>query len=132
MHSAVTPIALVLERHLPSTGERGQRREDVRELRLDVVVEHCEPSPLEALEILVQRIHDHREGKVSLKLGCGSPQDEVPAPLSASGQLPEQPRLADPGFAHQLDRARAASIELVEYLLERTELAGAPDDGLGR
>src|SRR6266540_4422413 len=127
MHSAVAPIALVLERHLPSTGERGQRREDVRELRLDVVVEHCEPSPLEALEILVQRIHEHREGKVSLKLGCGSPQDEVPALLSASSRV-----LPIPGSPTSSIARRAASIELVEYLLERTELAGAPDDGLGR
>ena len=42
-HGAVAAIALVLERDLAAARERRQRREDVRELGLDVVVERREP-----------------------------------------------------------------------------------------
>ncbi len=38
------------------------------------------------------------------------------------------PRPADPRFTDQLDRARAASIELAEDLLERSELVGKLDE----
>ena len=44
----------------------------------------------------------------------------------------QQPRLADPGLPHQLDSARAASIELVEALLESIELVGTPDEVLAK
>ena len=44
----------------------------------------------------------------------------------------EQARLADPRLAHQLERAGPARVELVEQLLERVELVGAPDEGVGR
>ena len=42
------------------------------------------------------------------------------------------PRPADPRFTDQLDRARAASMELAEDLLERSELVGTPDEMLGK
>ena len=54
------------------------------------------------------------------------------APLGAVGEFAEQPGLADPGFPCQLDRARAIAIELGKDLIERTELIGTPDEGLGK
>jgi hypothetical protein len=52
----------------------------------------------------------------------------VPAGLGASGQLLEEPGLADPRLARQLDRARMASVELVQDPLERTKLVHTPDE----
>jgi hypothetical protein len=49
----------------------------------------------------------------------------VPAQLRTGGQLREQPRLADPGLADQLDRARHALAGSVEHLFEHDELRGA-------
>ena len=54
------------------------------------------------------------------------------ASLGASGELPEQPGLADPGLTDELDRARAPLIELVEDPIERTELLGAPHEVIGK
>jgi hypothetical protein len=51
----------------------------------------------------------------------------VPAGLGASGEFLEEPGLADPRLPCQLDRARMASVELVQDPLERTKLALTPD-----
>ena len=58
-HRAVAAIALVLQRHLMSTPERRQRRENVPELRPDVVVQGGEAGWLQALDVLVERIDEH-------------------------------------------------------------------------
>jgi len=50
----------------------------------------------------------------------------------AGGEFPEQPRLADPRSTDQLDCAQAASVELAEDLLERSELVGTPDEVLSK
>jgi hypothetical protein len=68
-HGTVAAIALVLERHLAAARERRQRREDVRELRSNVVVEDGEPIRAEPSHVLVERIHEHRERQVALELG---------------------------------------------------------------
>ena len=54
-------IALVLERHPAAVGERCQRREDLRELHLDLVTQRREPFRLQARDVLVQRIEENRE-----------------------------------------------------------------------
>jgi hypothetical protein len=51
----------------------------------------------------------------------------VPPGLGASGELLEEPGLADPRLPRQLDRARMASVELVQDPLERTKLVRTPD-----
>jgi hypothetical protein len=56
----------------------------------------------------------------------------VAARLGVMGEFAEQPGLADPGFPFQLDRARATSIEVRQDLVERIELIGSPDEGLGK
>ena len=127
---AMAAIALVLERDLAAVGERPQRREDVRELRLNLVVEGGEPLRVQAADVLIERIDEDGERQVVLELRRRPAENEVPADLGASGELPEKTRLADPRFARHLDRARAASIELVEEPLERLELVGTPDEVL--
>jgi hypothetical protein len=98
----------------------------VRELRLDLVVEHREAIRLQPTNVLVQRVDEHGERQVVLELRRRPEEDEVPAGLGASGKLPQEPRLADPRFARHLNHARTASIELVQDPLERTELVGPP------
>ena len=88
-HGTVAAIALVLQRHLMAARQRRQRREHVRQLGLDVTVKRRKPFRLQALHILVQRIHEHRERQVPLQLGPGSRKDKVPALLRASRELAE-------------------------------------------
>ena len=50
------------------------------------------------------------------------------AGLGTSGELLEEPRLADPGLAHQFEGARMAFVKLIQDLLERIELVGPPHE----
>jgi hypothetical protein len=68
-HRTVAAVALVLWRQLAPGRERGQRREDVRKLRLNVVVEGCEAIPVEPPHVLVERINEDRERQVLFELG---------------------------------------------------------------
>ena len=100
----------------------------MRELGLDVVVEHRDPVRLQAFHVLVQRVHEDRERQVALEFGRRPRQDKMAALLCASGKLSDQPRLADPCLADNLDRPRTPLIELPQDLLKRAELLGAPDE----
>jgi hypothetical protein len=75
-------------------------------------------------------MHKDREGQVALKLGRRPRKNQISAQLGARGELAEQARLADPRLAHQLDRRGRASVELIEQLLERIEVVGAPNEGV--
>ena len=52
----------------------------------------------------------------------------MPAQIGARLQLGEQPGLADPGLADELDRRGPAALQPGERLVERVELLGAPDE----
>ena len=125
-HRAVRAVALVLECHLPSGGERGERGEDVGELRLHVVGERVEPFRVESLHVLVQSVHEDRKRKVALELRGRSREHEMSPRFRARGELREQAGLADPRLADQLDRRGTARVQLVERVVERAELLGAP------
>jgi hypothetical protein len=56
----------------------------------------------------------------------------VPARRGAIGEFSHEPRLADPRFARHLDRARTASIQLIEAPLEHAELVGPADKVPGK
>ena len=131
-YRAVASIALVLKRRLLFARELRQRRKDMRKFSAHVVGEARELFRVETLDVLIKRIHEHRERQVALELRGRPEEDELPAQLGARRELPQQPRLADPGLPHQLDSARAASIELVEALLESIELVRTPDDALAK
>ena len=98
------------------------------ELRLHVVGERVEPARVEALHVLVQRVHEDRKRKVSLELRGRSREHEMSPRFGARGELCEQAGLADPRLADQLDRGGTARVELVEGVVERAELLGAPDE----
>lgn len=125
---AVAAVALVLGRDLSAVGQRPQRREDVRKLGSNLIVEDGKPIRVKASEILVQSIDEDGERQVVLELRSRAAENEVPANLCASGQLPEKTRLADPGFARHLDGPRSASGEVVEEPLEHVELFGTSDE----
>ena len=127
---AMAAIALVLGRDLSAVGERPQRREDVRELCSNLVVEYGKPLRVQAPEILVQSIDEDGEGQVVLELRSRAVENELPADLGVSGQLPEKTRLAYPRLSHHLDSPRPASIEVVEEPLEHVELFGTSDEVL--
>jgi hypothetical protein len=127
-HGAVAAVALVLERQLSPLCECRERRKDVGQLRAHVVGQGREARRIDALDVVVERIDEHGERQVALELRRRPAQDEVTASVRARRELPEQPRLADPGLADQLDRARATAIELVEGPLESLELVGTPDE----
>jgi hypothetical protein len=127
---AMAAIALVLGRDLSAVGEPSQRREDVRELCSNLVVEYGKPLRVQAPEILVQSIDEDGEGQVVLELRSRAVENEVAADVGATGQLPEKTRLAYPRFSHHLDGPRSASIEVVEKPLEHVELFGTSDEVL--
>src|SRR3954467_12014285 len=55
----------------------------------------------------------------------------MPARVRPGGQLPEQAGLADPRFAHQLDRCRQPLVELSEEMVDRAEFRSAANEVLG-
>jgi hypothetical protein len=123
-------IALMLEGDLPAVGERPQRREDVRELGSNLVVEYGEPLRVQAAEVLVERVDEDGERQVVLELRSRPAKNEMPADLGSSGQLPEKARLAYSRFSRHVDSPRSASIEVVEEPLEQLELVGTSDEVL--
>src|SRR3954464_13975885 len=70
--SAVAAVALVLDRGLVTGSKSGQRREDGRELRPNVVVEGVEPERVEAMDVLVERVDEYPERQVALEFACAA------------------------------------------------------------
>jgi hypothetical protein len=126
-HGAMAAVALVLRRDLPSRRQRRQRREDRRQLRPHAILEIIEPPRVQRLEVLVERIDEDPERQVLLQLRRGPRQHQMSSRVRARGELGEQARLTDAGLAHQLDRHRAATFELLDEPVERAELRGPPD-----
>src|SRR5262249_20806097 len=122
----VAAVALVLDGDHATRRERRQRGKDVGELCLDVDVECGDQVRVDAPGVLVQRVHEDGERQLSLELRRRAREDEGPPPLSASPELRQQTRLPDPWLACQLECYGSAVVELVEQLLERGELVGAP------
>ena len=96
-----------------------------------VLVELLQATRIESTQVLVERIDEHRERKVSFELRRGSCKDEPAVRIRATGELGEQSALADPGLAYEFDRDEVAAIDLGEDLLERTELLGASHELIG-
>ena len=71
----------------------------MRELRQDVLVQLLQATRIEPTQVLVERIHENRERKVSLELRRGPRQDEPAVRIGATGELCEQAALPDPGLA---------------------------------
>ncbi len=104
----------------------------MRKLSLDGIVEDGEPVRVQARDVLIQRIDEHRKRQIVLELRRRPGQNQLPARPGASRELSQQPGLADPRFARHLDGARAASIQLGEHPLEQTQLVGPPHQVPGK
>jgi hypothetical protein len=130
-HGTVAAVALVLECNPARGRECRQRREDVGELGADVFVQTGQAIRIESLQVLVERIHEDREGQISLELRRGAREEESPTRIRASRELCQQARFPDPGLPDELDRGRTTLIDLGEDLIEPAELLGAPHEVSG-
>ena len=129
-HSSVAAVTLVLERSFGIGRRPGGGRKDGRELDADVVVEVAEAVRLETTKVLVERIDEHPEGKVSLELGCRAGEHQSVSFIRKQRKLGKQTRLADPGLPGQRDQDRTA-FEITEGLVEYVKLRPSPDEWLG-
>jgi hypothetical protein len=101
---AVDDVALGRRRRpAQRRGERGQRHGERVEL---AAVEPPQPRRIQAPQVRVEGIGPQAVGRVALELGRAAAEHEAAAPLGVRGQLTEQPRLADPRFARQLQERR--------------------------
>jgi hypothetical protein len=127
-HRPVAAVALVLKRSAAGRREPRQRGKDVRELGTNVVFECLEAARLKPLDVLVERVDEHPEGQISLKLRCRPVEDELPTLVSASRKLSEQAGLADPGLTHQRKRSRSPTVQLGKGVVEHAARLGAPNE----
>ena len=123
----MSAVALVLECHLPSGGERGERGEDVGELRLHVVGERVEPLRVEAFQVLVERVHEDRKRQVALELRGRAGEHQMSPRFRSRRELREEARLADPRLPDQLHR-RGTPDSSSSRAWSTTELLGAADE----
>ena len=125
-HRPVSAIALVLERCLSGRREPSERGKDERQLGTNIIVECLEATRLKPRDVLVERVHEHPEGQVALKLRCRPGEDELPPRVSASRKLDEQTGLADPGLTDQHERSRPPAVELGEGIVDHAARLCAP------
>src|SRR3954453_13151659 len=120
-HRPMYAVALVFQRQDGRSRDPRKGGKDLRELRQHVLVELLQATRIESAQVLVKRVDENRERKLPFELGTGSCKDEPALGIGATGELPEQAALADPGLAYELDCDEVAAIHLGEDLLERTE-----------
>ena len=130
-HRAVAAVALVLQGHVAQGCEPGQRREDVRELRLDVVAEGRELLRVEGLDELVQPIDEDVERQLALELRGRSRENEVSAQLQSERRA-LRAAASCRSLARPPARSHAAGLDRARRGPARAgELMGTPDEVLG-
>src|SRR5215217_5910068 len=102
------------------------------ELRAHVAIQELQAARLEPLDVLIECIHEHPEGQVTLQLRCAAREHELATLNGATRELGEQTGLADAGLSHQLDHGRSALSEVGKSVIEPTELLGAMSPGRQR
>ena len=129
-HRSVRAVALVLDGDAATRAEPRKRWEHVRELGARRLVELIQPSWVEPLGVLVERIDEDPERQVALELGRGAGEHELAARFGAIGELGQQPGLADAGLADDRDCGGGAVVQCLEEPLEGVELGGAAHEQL--
>ena len=124
-HCPMHAIPLDLKRRAATGDKGGQGRKDLAELGAHLVIEATQPPRLKALDVVVERVHEHPERQVALLLGPASAEHQHPVSLDAIPELGQQPGLPDPRRAEQLDRGGLAGLETAERRDEPIELRGA-------
>lgn len=102
------------------------------ELGSHLIVETVESARVDALDVLVEGIDEDPEREVAFELGARSGPDDVPPGISASGELRDEPGLADPGSAYDFNGAGSPRRELVEGVVEPLDLCTAPYEMVGK
>jgi len=83
-------------------------------------------------DVIVERVDGEAEREIALVLGGAPRQDEQAGRRRPRRRLAQQRRLADAGLAEDADRPRAAAANRPQGVLERLQLAIAPDQLLPR
>src|SRR5207249_23728 len=109
-----------------------QRWEDRRQLRPYVFVEGVEPSRIEPLNVVVDRVDEHPERQVALELGRAPRENDVAARVRPRGEFGEEAGLANARLADQFKRCGLPPVQVIEEIVERAELLGAADEVLGK
>ncbi len=115
---AIAPVALLLHRDVPLPRLRLERGEDGCELHPHTLVEPIEAPRIQRREVVVEGIHEHRERKVSLKLGRVAGEHGVSSRLRPVRELGQKTCLADPRLARQLERRRLPLVESSQEQIE--------------
>src|SRR5918995_4339388 len=76
-NSSVDAIPLVLQRLAAAAAETRQRGKQASQLNPHLFLEALEPPRLEALQVLVHRVHEHPERQITLQLGSRARQHEI-------------------------------------------------------
>ena len=127
-HCAIRSVALGLDRDATAAPDRG---EHLSQLAPDVVLEPAQPARVDALDVRVESVDEDPERDVSFELGGRPAQHDVPPGIRAIRQLSQQPGLADPRGADDLDGPRVSGRELVERVVEPPQLRNAPYEVCG-
>ena len=67
---SVTSMAFVLSGWRRGPRQASDRRKYLRELRQDTIVQHAQATWVEARQMIVERVDEHRERNVPLEFGC--------------------------------------------------------------
>jgi hypothetical protein len=125
-HRTVGPIALTLNDAGAGAPSVGDRREDMGELGAHLLAETGESLRVDALDVLVEGVDEDPEREVAFELGARSSQDDVPPGIGASGELRDEPGLADPGSTYDFNGAGTPGRERIEGVVEPLDLCTAP------
>src|SRR6185312_304634 len=87
---------------------------------------------IKRFEVLVERIDDDIERKLSLELRRAAMQRKAAAALRLTDELEHKPGLADPGLTCDEEKAWITRTYLLQQLPEQLQLAGSADEGLGQ
>ena len=132
-HRAVGAEAFRRRGRLVAPGiERAQRREHPGQLAQILRGQAVELARIKRFEVLVERVDDDTERKLSLELRGAATQGKAPAPFGLTNELEQQARLADPGLARDEDEAWVTRARLLEQLPEQLQLAVSADEGLSQ
>ena len=98
------------------------------ELGPDGEVEARQSRGLQARDVLIQGIHECREGEIRLELCGRAGKHELTALLGSATELVKQPRLPDPRFADELHGRALALLEAIEERVDHDDGVSPADE----
>ena len=110
--------------------ERAQCGKHPRELAQILCGQAVELTRIKRFEVLVERVNDDAERKLSLELGGAATESKAATLLGLTNELEQQARLTDPGLARDEHEAWVMRARLLEQLPEQLQLAVSADEGL--